>query len=172
MLDDVLGRNIVNVLFHVGLERPRRQRAVTVSAVAREHAVVVFQRKFRVDRHFAGGLWQHQHTIRATAVGQRGLETVGIRRQDIAYQPFQLDLAKCPARALVAEQFLQGQHVARQAVDFLLRLVDGGESRHYVGKGFVGLFEALIKTFGDLAGNLRQPRIHALGQRIDRTGQL
>ena len=54
----------------------------------------------------------------------------GLRRQHVSHQRFELHLAEGAARALVAQQLLQAHHAARQVLDFLLRLVDGGQALH------------------------------------------
>ena len=132
-----------------------------------EHAVIVLERKLGVHRDHAGRLGQLQHAIGAVAVGQRVLEFEGVGRQQVAHQRLELHFAEGAARALVAQQLLQADDVAGQTVDLLLRLVDGGQPRHHVGEGLVGLLEALVQPLGDLAADLLQARVGGPGQRLD-----
>ncbi len=93
-------------------------------------------------------------------------------RQRVAHDRFQLHLAERAARTLVAEQFLQADHAAGQGLDLLLRLVDGRQPRHHVGERLVGLFEALVEPFVDLAADLAQTLVDFAGQGLRRFGEL
>ena len=138
--------DVVDVLAQVGAELALRLRAIALVQPGVEHAVIVLQRKLGVHRDQAGRLGQPQHAVGARAVGQRVLQLEGVRRQHVAHQRLELHLAEGAARALVAQQLLQAHHVAGQAVDLLLRLVDGGQPRHHVDEGLVGLLEALVEA--------------------------
>ena len=129
-----------------------------------EHAAVVFQRKLGIDAHRAGRLGQDQHAVDARAALQGVLEGIGVGRQAVAHQRFQLNLAEGAARALVAQHFLQRHDVGRQAVDLLLRLVDHRQPRHHRGEGLVGFLEAFVEPLGHLAGDLIEPAIDRLRQ--------
>jgi len=77
---------------------------------------------------------------------------------------FELHLAKCAARAFVAEQFLQAHHIGGQAVDLLLRFVNRRQARHYAGEGLVRFLETFFESFVDLAGNFRQATVGRFGK--------
>ena len=95
-----------------------------------------------------------------------------IMRQDIAHQGFQLHLTESATRALVAEQLLQAHHIGGQAIDFFLRLVDGGEPRHDLSKGVVGFLEALVQPLRYLAADLLQARVGGERQGFHRALEL
>ncbi len=86
------------------------------------------------------------------------------RRQDIAYQRFKLNFAKCAARALVAKQFLQIDDAAGQSLDFFLCFINRRQARHHVGEGFIGFLEPLVEPLIDLAADLLEPRIEIARQ--------
>ena len=167
-----LRRDGVDVLLDVGAERLLRQAAVRLVRAGLEHAVVVLQRELRIHRHQARGLGQLQHAIGARAVRERVLHLERARGHDVAHQRLELHFAERAARLLVAEQFLQADHAAGEAVDLLLRLVDGGEALHHVDEGLVGLLEALVQALAHLARDLLQALVDLGVQLLGGRGQL
>ena len=64
-----------------------------------------------------------------------------------------------PRDFLSPQQLLQANDIGGEAVDFLLRFVDGRETRHHIDEGLVGFLEAFIQALVDLAADFRQSRI-------------
>ena len=87
--------------------------------------LIGLERKLRIDHDGAGRVGQVDQAVRPPPVGKRGLHRIGIGRQRLADQIIQLDFPEGPARLLVGQDILQGQHIARQLFDIGLRLVDG-----------------------------------------------
>ena len=146
----------------VGFELPTCRILIAFGQRVVKHSAVIFQRKFCIDANRTHRRGQYQRTIGAQPAFERELKTVRIRRQDIAHQALQLHFAKRAARAFVAEDFLQADHIGRQTLDFFLRLVDHRKPCHHRREGIVGLLEAFVEPLGDFAGNLVQPAVDGL----------
>ena len=142
---------------HIGTEQCPRRAPVAVGQAFIVHAVVVFQRKLGIHAHSPARGRQFQHAVGPRAVAQHMLKGKRRGRQHVAHQPFELDFAKRPPRALVAEQLLQAHDVAGQAVYFLLRLVYGCQARHHAGEGLVGFAETFIKALVHMSGYRFEP---------------
>ncbi len=170
--NDVLSRDVVDVLADVGLELPLCGRPLRLVRVAIEHAVVVLQRKLGIDRDHPGGRRKAHDAVHPGAVGERVLHLEGGARQDVPHQRLELHLAESTARALVSEQLLQAHHASRQALDLLLRLVDGGQALHHADEGVVGLLEAFLQALVDLAGDLVEPLVDLDGEPLARIGEV
>ena len=65
---------------------------------------------------------------------------------------------------------LQADDIGGQTIDLLLRFIDRRQSRHYVGKSFVGFLEAFVKALIHLATDFGKTRVIGFGQRFDRGG--
>jgi hypothetical protein len=115
---------------------------------------------------------QAQQAVDAAAVRERRLHLESRGGQDIAHQRLELHLAEGAARALVAQQLLQADDAAGEALDLLLRLVDGGQPLHHRHEGLVGLAEALVQPLVHLAGDLVEALVDLGVQRARRVGQL
>ena len=157
--DDVFAGDIVNMFFDVEAELFLCQRALDVVRRRLEHAVIIFQRKLGIDRHHAGRRRQPDHAVGTGAVGQRRLHLERAGRQHIAHQGLELHFTEGTTRTFVAQQLLQADHAAGQAVDFFLRFVDGRQPRHHVDEGFVGFLETFIEALIDLAGDFTEAGI-------------
>ncbi len=105
-------------------------------------------------------------------IGQSVLHGIGLRWHDITHQPFQLHFTERPARALVAQQFLQADDVGGQAVYFFLSLIYGSQPRHHADESFIGFLEAFVEPLVHLAADLLQSPVHRLGQGFDATRQM
>jgi hypothetical protein len=169
---DVLLRNVVDVLSHVGAKLFLRQRALCVVRLRVEHAVIVLQRKLRVHRHQAGRLGELQHAIHPHAVRKRVLQVEGRWRQDVPDQRFQLHLAEGAARFLVAEQLLQAHHAAGERLDLLLRFVDGRQALHHADEGLVGLAKAFVQPLAHALRDLVEPLVELRGERLSQIGEV
>ena len=164
--NDVFFRDVVDVLPDVQPELLLCRCAFDIVRIGRQHTMIVFERKFRIDGHQPRRFRQPQHAVNARAGRKRILHLERGIRQHIAHQRFELHFAESAARSLVAEQLLQADHAAGQRFDLLLRLVDCRETRHDVGESLVGLLKTLVEPLADLAADLLQPRVDFPGQRL------
>ena len=162
--NQVLGRDVADVLADIPLELGRRGEPLRLAQVEVLHPLVALQRELGVDGHVAGGIGQAQQAVDPLAVTQGGLQFEAALGHHVAHQSRQLHLAEGPARALVGEHLLQADHVAGELGDLLLRLVDAAQVLQHPGEGLGGLFEAVRQAFLDLAADLLQALVGDPGQ--------
>ncbi len=84
--DDVLLRDILDVLADIGLELALGGFALRLAQFEVHHALKRFQRKLRVDRHIAGRLRQKQHAVDDFFVRKLVLKREMRFREDVADQ--------------------------------------------------------------------------------------
>ena len=122
----------------------QRQRLLRFRSAQR---LVGFQREFRVDHNWARRVRQVDQTVRPFAVRQRRLQVIAVFRQCFGHDVGQLDFPKRPAGLLVRQDILKAQHIARQAGDIVLRLVDDLQPFLQLRQAFGGLHRIALKAF-------------------------
>ena len=138
--------------FRIASRKSRAAAAARVVVPGFAQRLVALERELRVDGDGARRVRERQQAVGTAAVGKRRLQAVGRRRQDLAHQIGELELAEGAARLLVGEDVLKAHHLAGERHDVLLRLVDRGESpfeaRHRLQRAIGGGFEAGAQGFG------------------------
>ena len=93
-----------------------------------------FERELGVDDQRPVVAGQVDDAVGPGAVGERGLESEGALGQRVAHDGFHAALAEGAARLLVGQHVLQGEHLAGEVGEVLLRGVDDGEALVQLGE--------------------------------------